>query len=354
MTGVWIFRLKLTPSRVSLFLEADLFGARGTSAGEDSMDKDLANPIQQFLDSQGILILDGGLASELESAGFDLDDPLWSAKVLLETPDAIGDVHRSYLDAGADCIISASYQATIMGFRARGLGLAASEDAIRKSVQLAVDARDEFWADESNRGDRLRPLVAASVGPYGAFLADGSEFTGVYGLDEQSLLDFHRRRWQILASTGADLLACETIPSLREARALARLLTETPGRWAWFSFSCRDGEHISDGTPIVDCVRALAAVPRVAAIGVNCTAPIFIPGLVEKIRGVTDAPVVAYPNSGEGWDAEHKCWTGTADASHFAAAGALWRDAGARLIGGCCRTGPEDIRQLREALAPVS
>jgi homocysteine S-methyltransferase len=312
------------------------------------------NPVQPFLDSRGVLVLDGGLASELERAGCDLDDPLWSAKVLLEFPEAISDVHSSYLEAGADCIISASYQATIEGFRARGLSVAAAEDAIRKSVQLAIDARDAFWADEGETGDRLRPLVAASVGPYGAYLADGSEFTGVYGLDEQSLLDFHERRWRILASTGADLLACETIPSLREARALARLLTETPDRWAWFSFSCRDGENISDGTPIVECVRALAAVPRVAAVGVNCTAPIFIPSLVEKIRDVTGVPVVAYPNSGEGWDAANKCWTGTADPTHFAAAGVLWRDAGARLIGGCCRTGPEDIRQLREALDPIS
>lgn len=315
---------------------------------------DAANPIQPFLDSRGFLILDGGLASELERAGFDLDDPLWSAKVLLETPEAVSDVHRSYLEVGADCIISASYQATIEGLRARGLGVTASEDAIRKSVQLSIDARDDFWADETSMGDRLRPLVAASVGPYGAYLADGSEFTGVYGLDEQALVDFHRRRWQILASTGADILACETIPSLREARALARLLTDTPNRWAWFSFSCRDGEHISDGTPIVDCVQALAAVPRVAAVGVNCTAPIYIPSLIEKIRGVTDSPVAVYPNSGEGWDAGSKSWTGTADPTHFAAAGVLWRDAGAQLIGGCCRTGPEDIRQLRMSLAPVS
>ena len=308
------------------------------------------NPIQPFLDNRGVLILDGGLASELERSGLDLHDPLWSARVLLESPEAISDVHRDYLEAGADCIISASYQATIEGFRTRGHSVTASEDAIRKSVQLAIDARDGFWADKGNRGDRLRPLVAASVGPYGAFLADGSEFTGVYGLDEQALVEFHLRRWQILSSTGADLLACETIPSLREARALARLLTETPDLWAWFSFSCRDGEHISDGTPIVDCVRALAAVPRVAAVGVNCTAPVFIPSLVERIRGVTDSPVVVYPNSGEGWDAESKSWTGTADATHFAAAGALWRDAGAQLNGGCCRTGPEDIRQLRGEL----
>jgi len=314
------------------------------------MVNDAANPIQPFLDSQGVLILDGGLASELERAGFDLNDSLWSARLLIESPDAITAVHRRYLEAGADCIISASYQATVEGFVARGLSSAGAEAAIARSVQLAVDVRDEFWGDDDNRKDRLRPLVAASVGPYGAFLADGSEFTGDYDLDEAALIDFHRRRWEILSSSDADLLACETIPSLVEARALGRLLMDTPDRFAWFSFSCRDGEHISDGTPIVDCVRALAAVPRIAAMGVNCTAPAYITSLVKKIRGATDSPIVVYPNSGEGWDPQSKSWTGAADPASFAHAAAGWRAAGARLLGGCCRTRPEDIRGVREAL----
>ncbi len=231
------------------------------------------NSIDPFLESRGFLIVDGGLASELERAGFDLADPLWSAKTLLESPEAIAAVHRSYLEAGADCIISASYQATLQRFASRGLSAAESEAAIRQSVRLAVDVRDLFWADGVHRGDRLRPLVAASVGPYGAYLADGSEFTGDYDLDEEGLVAFHRRRWEVLCSTDADLLACETIPSLVEARALARLLGDTPDRFAWFSFSCRDGEHISDGTPIVECVQELNDFPRIAAIGVNCTAP---------------------------------------------------------------------------------
>ncbi len=312
--------------------------------------KDRANPIRPFLESRGFLIVDGGLASELERAGFDLADPLWSAKTLLETPEAITRVHRNYLEAGADCIISASYQASLEGFAARGLSAAEAEEAIVHSVRIAVDARDEFWANNNNRGNRARPLVAASVGPYGAYLADGSEFTGAYDLDEAGLVAFHRRRWQILCSTDADILACETIPSLVEARALATLLADTPDRFAWFSFSCRDGEHISDGTPIVECVQALAGVPRIAAIGVNCTAPAFIASLVTQIRGATNRPIVVYPNSGEGWDPESKTWTGAAEPTSFARAATGWRDAGAQLIGGCCRTGPEDIRLVLEAL----
>jgi homocysteine S-methyltransferase len=298
------------------------------------------------------MVIDGGLASELERAGFDLRDSLWSARLLMEAPQAIVDVHTSYLEVGADCIISASYQATLQGFTARGATEKYAEDLLRSAVRLAVAARDDFWAKPVNREDRIRPTVAASVGPYGAFLANGAEFTGEYDLDERGLVEFHRRRWEILCSERADLLACETIPSAEEARALARLLDDTPDTCAWFSFSCRDGEHISDGTPIADCVRELDANPRVVAVGVNCTAPVHIASLVRNIRAVTRTPIVVYPNSGESWDADRKCWSGSADPRAFASEGRLWRDAGAQLLGGCCRTRPEDIRRLREALLP--
>jgi len=308
------------------------------------------NPIQPFLDGPGFLVIDGGLASELERDGFDLGDALWSARLLLEAPEAIADVHRRYLAAGADCIISASYQATIEGFLARGATEDVAEAALQRAVRLAVEARDIFWANASNRGNRLRPLVAASIGPYGAYLADGSEYTGDYDLDERGLVDFHRRRWEILSPTGADLLACETLPAATEARALAGLLADTPGIHAWFSFSCRDGEHISDGTPLADSVRELASYPRIVAIGVNCTAPVHISNLVAVISSVTDKPIVVYPNMGEVWDAKRKRWIGPGNPTAFSTAARAWREAGAQLIGGCCRTRPEDIRQLREAL----
>jgi homocysteine S-methyltransferase len=309
------------------------------------------NPIQPFLETQGFLVVDGGLASELERAGYDLADSLWSAKLLLDAPDAIADVHREYLEAGADCIISASYQATIEGFVARGSTETGAEALLRNAVHLAIEARDHFWADSKNREDRLKPLVAASIGPYGAYLANGAEFTGDYDLDEDGLVDFHRRRWKILCSTDADLLACETIPSANEARALARLLSETPDRQAWFSFSCRDGEHINDGTPIMECVNDLVSNDRVVAVGVNCTAPVHLTSLVEEIRAVTDIPVVVYPNSGEIWDPDRKEWSGPVDPIAFSLASRGWHGAGARLLGGCCRTRPEDIRLLREILS---
>lgn len=308
------------------------------------------NPLTPFLANNGTLVLDGGLATELEAYGYDLGDALWSARLLMDEPEAIRRVHLDYLKAGADCIISASYQATIGGFMGRGMSEAQAVELIRLSVQIAVQARDDFWAEEKNRAGRIRPIVAASVGPYGAALADGSEYTGDYDLDEAGLYDFHQRRWEILASSEADILACETIPSYPESKALARLLAETPGRAAWFSYSCRDGTHISDGAPLVDCIASLNELEQVAAVGINCTAPRFIPSLLALVREATDKPLIVYPNSGERYDAVNNRWLGESIPAEFGTYSREWRKGGATLIGGCCRTGPDHIRQIRDRM----
>ncbi len=312
----------------------------------------LKNPLSSFLANNGTLVLDGGLATELEHYGFDLGDGLWSARLLADAPEALRQVHLDYLMAGADCIISASYQATIDGFMARGLGEDEAIRLIQLSVQIAVEARDAFWAEGDNRAGRKRPIVAASIGPYGAALADGSEYTGDYSLDEAGLYAFHLKRWQILAdgATGADILACETIPSYLESRVLARLLMETQGRAAWFSFSCRDGAHIADGTPLVDCIRPLNDLEQVVAIGINCTAPRFIPSLLEIARDATDKPIIVYPNSGEQYDAQNNLWLGESIPAEFGTYSREWRKMGATLIGGCCRTRPDHIRQIRDRM----
>lgn len=294
------------------------------------------------------MILDGGLATEMEAQGCDLSDELWSAGYLLLDPDVIGRVHRDYLAAGADCVITATYQATLTSFRRRGLSPREARALLNRAVELAVEARDAFWNDAPP--GRRRPLVAASIGPYGAYLADGSEYTGAYDRDEDGLMAFHRRRFELLATSGADLLACETLPSATEARALLRLLRDSPGTWAWFSFQCRDGRRLADGSEIAAAAAEVAACERVAAVGVNCTAPRFVPELVERIRGVTDRPIVVYPNSGEHYDVGTRSWLGTPDPEDFATAAAGWVERGAALVGGCCRTGPEHIRRIRERL----
>jgi len=308
-----------------------------------------ADPLAPFLSGGGALVLDGGLATELERAGFDIDHPLWSARLLRDQPEAIRLVHGTYLEAGADCITSASYQATVPGFVREGMSEREAEALLRRSVDLALEARDAFWAEPRNCEGRHRPLVAASVGPYGAFLANGAEYTGNYDRDEAGLAEFHRDRLHLLARTGADLLACETIPSGPEARALTSLLLASPGLPAWVSFSCRDDTRLRDGTPLANCVRLLEGVPRVVAVGVNCTSPDFVEALLARATTATSRPLVAYPNSGETYDAAKRTWVGS-PASDWGERGRAWRHAGARLIGGCCRTGPVHVRALRDAL----
>ncbi len=304
------------------------------------------NPLQQILTDHPLVILDGALATELERRGADLNDPLWSAKMLLEQPDLIHQVHLDYFRAGADCATTASYQATVEGLTRHGLNRAQALRVIQQSVQIARHARDEFWAEEENRKQRARPFIAASIGPYGAFLADGSEYHGDYALSEKELIEFHRERMSVLIDTGADMLACETIPCLQEARALAQLLSEFPNTTAWFSFTARDEMHISHGETIAECATLLDSHPQIAAIGINCTPPRFINGLIRATRAATNKPIVVYPNSGETFDAQGKRWLGETSCDAFGSDAREWYASGARVIGGCCRTTPEHIREV--------
>jgi homocysteine S-methyltransferase len=304
------------------------------------------NPIATILCGHPIVILDGALATELERRGCDLNDPLWSARVLIETPELIRQVHADYFAAGADCAITASYQATYEGFARRGIDHAGAAELLRRSVMLAVEARDAFWSDPANRTGRPRPFVAASIGPYGAMLHDGSEYRGDYTLSEAELVAFHRERMAVLIAAGADMLACETIPCLREARALLRLIAEFPTISAWFSFTARDEQRLSSGEPWLEAVALLSGHPQVAAIGINCTAPRYVSALVRAAATYTTTPIIAYPNSGEHYDAANGVWYGTTDCAAFGDAARAWYAAGARVIGGCCRTTPEHIAAI--------
>jgi homocysteine S-methyltransferase len=305
------------------------------------------NPIESILEKHPIAILDGALATELEGRGCNLNDDLWSARILMEQPELIRQIHLDYFNAGADFAITASYQATVEGFARRGLNKDESLALMQKSVKIAQDARDEFWSAETNRVNRSYPLIAASVGPYGAFLADGSEYRGDYNLTEGQLIDFHRPRVEALIASDADLLACETIPCLIEAQALVKLLGEFPKTYAWFTFSAKDGEHICNGEKIADCAKWLDKYPQVVAIGINCTSPRYIPSLIREIRKHTSKPVMVYPNSGEVYNPDTNTWHGETSSEEFGLQSQDWYQNGAQILGGCCRTTPQHIREIK-------
>jgi homocysteine S-methyltransferase len=302
----------------------------------------MTGPFDGILARHGNVVLDGGLGTELDRRGADLRDRLWSARTLVEAPDLVRDVHAAYFAAGADVAIGASYQASFEGLANKGIE---GDDAValfRRSVELARDAA------EAAGGERL---VAASVGPYGAFLGNGAEYTGDYDRDEDALIEFHRPRIDALASASPDLLAIETIPSIVEAGALVRALERVPEVPAWMSFSCRDGAHLCDGTPFERAVEVATSSNSVIAVGVNCTSPLHVIALVEIAAASTSLPVVCYPNRGAFWDPFRKVWV---DPPRQDARPSLrpleWQEAGARLIGGCCGTTPEDIGAIAGAL----
>jgi homocysteine S-methyltransferase len=282
------------------------------------------------------LLLDGGMSNQLESQGNDLTDALWSARLLADDPDQILRAHAAYAAAGADVAISASYQASFQGFEKAGIDRAAAEALLRRSVVLARDAGSRF--------------VAASIGPYGAVLADGSEYRGRYGLTKRELTDFHRPRAEVLASAGPDVLAIETVPDADEAEAVLDAVAGL-GVPVWLSYSTANGRTRA-GQPLAEAFALARGNDQVLAVGVNCLAPEEATDAVALAAEVTGKPVVVYPNSGEGWDAEARSWTGPAtfDAARVGA----WVAAGARLVGGCCRVGPDQIRELALVLRTAS
>lgn len=276
------------------------------------------------------LVLDGGLSNQLAAAGHDLSDRLWSARLLRDDPAAVMAAHRAYFEAGADIATTASYQASFEGFGDD------TPELLRLSVRLARQA--SYQAEVDDR----RLWVAASVGPYGAVLADGSEYRGRYGLSRAELIDFHGPRIEVLAAAGADVLALETIPDLDEAEALVAVIADT-GIPAWLSFSV-DGSFTRAGQSLAEAFELVRDVPEILAVGVNCCDPLDADAAVPLAAAVSGKPVVVYPNSGEGWNAVSRSWDGRRTFDPAAVPG--WLRNRATLIGGCCQLGPADITAI--------
>lgn len=275
-------------------------------------------------------LLDGGLSTALEELGNSLNTSLWSGELLRTAPDQIRAAHKAYVDAGAQIVITSSYQISFPGCIARGW----SEDDVVNALQLSVQLARESGA----------PKVAASVGPYGAYLADGSEYRGNYGVSEEELRRFHKRRLEILIATNPDYLAVETIPDMKEARVVLELLQELKNTIpVWVSFSCKEGALLNSGEKFADAAK-MAKELGADFVGINCTAPELISELLKSAAGY--GPFVIYPNSGRRWNAELKVWEG-APAALLQEDMDRWQSEGGAIIGGCCGIGPQAISEVR-------
>lgn len=291
------------------------------------------------------VILDGGLSNVLESMGCDLDHKLWSARLIKSNPEAVIKAHLTYLNAGATCITTSGYQASVQGFMDLGETREQAKQLLLDSVSLAVKARKQFL---NSTGLKRSIYIAASQGPYGAYLANGAEYTGDYKVSAAQLIRFHKERLDILDNSKADFLAFETIPSLMEVQVLSELLLGSV-KPTWVSFACKDGSHLNDGHEIHDAAKILADHPTVFAIGVNCTAPKYINKIIEVLKmAAPDKRIIVYPNSGEVYHAKSRSWIGVADPLLFRKMAEEWLANGADIIGGCCRIGPEHILKIKD------
>ncbi|RMZ70593.1 homocysteine S-methyltransferase [Pyrenophora seminiperda CCB06] len=311
------------------------------------------NRLSSYIARGSPMVLDGALATYLETLGADISGALWSASIILDQPSLIKQTHLDYYRAGANVAITASYQASIPGLvKHLQLNEQEAKNVVRKSVELAREARAQYMAETSAEvGNKL--FIAGSVGPYGAFLADGSEYRGDYSIPKEEMKDFHRGRIQALVEAGVDILACETIPSKDEAIALIDLLaTEFPSTEAWFAFTLRDSERISDGTSLTEMAALFDNVQQVVALGFNCVPDDLSVAALQTLKPlVKRGTLVVYPNSGEQWNAQAREWEGKrTQGSSLDKKTREWREAGAGLVGGCCRTTPEDIRVMKKAL----
>lgn len=307
--------------------------------------------ITSSLKSGASLVIDGALATELEARGLNITSPVWSASAIVHNPDVIRNIHLGYYLAGANIAITASYQATHKGLKEHlDYDHEQSSRLISKSVDLAKQARGDARLSPQCRDQPL--FVAGSVGPYGAYLADGSEYTAKYNLTAEQYKEFHRPRVQVLVDAGVDLLAFETLPSYGEAEALLQLIKEEyPETVAWFSFTLKDASHISDGTSAEHVSSLLATSSQTIAIGFNCIPITLVRDALAAWRPHTSKPLLCYPNSGEGYDATTNSWTGQREGGRWEDLVPTWAKAGATMVGGCCRTGPADIKVIAEVLA---
>ncbi len=305
--------------------------------------------LYEILRKETVMVIDGSMSTALEALGANLNNSLWTASVLKNQPELVRQVHYDYFKAGADCGITCSYQATIPGLMKAGCSKEEAEALITRSVTLLKEARDQWWKEEGETSGRMYPLCLGGVGPYGAYLADGSEYTGKYSMDHDLLYDFHYRRMELLHNAGADLLLIETQPALKEALVAAEIAEELQTDY-WISFTCRNGTHTCAHDSVKECAEVLSKNhPHLRMIGINCTKPEYIVSLITELKKGTDLPIGVYPNSGEIYDPVTKTWTTESKGMDFAAYALSYMTAGADAVGGCCTTTCTHIRQIAKA-----
>lgn len=285
-------------------------------------------------------VLDGGLSFPLEEKKIRMNTNLWTAELLISKPELIREVHINYIDSGAKIITTSSYQASFKSLKKRGYSEIQSKNIILKSVEIVEEIKKNY---------NNKIIIAASIGPYGSYLADGSEYVGNYDINEETFFDFYKKKVDLLDSSSADVLAFETIPSYKEAKVISKILKETK-KQSWISFSCKNQKEISDGTKLEKCCEYLNNHSKIFGVGVNCTSPKYISKLISILkRKLKNKKIIIYPNSGEIYDGKNKNWIGNSNIT-FESYIDEWLNLGVDILGGCCRVGTKEIKKIKDKI----
>ena len=297
----------------------------------------------EFLTNHTV-VLDGAMSTPLERLGADTNNDLWTAKALIDNEELVYEVHKMYFEAGADLIITDTYQANVQAFEKVGYSEKEARNLIKKAVKIAQKARDDY----KNKTGKHN-YIAGTIGPYGAYLANGSEYRGDYELSTKEYQQFHLPRIEELATTGVDILAIETQPKLDEVLAILELLKEKyPQQKVYVSYTLSDDDTISDGTPLPRAIHALEDYSQVIAVGINCVKLELVEPALKNMKEITDKHLIVYPNSSAVYDPKSKTWSQPKTSATFEELIPNWYEAGARIIGGCCTTGPKEIKAVAD------
>ena len=297
----------------------------------------------EFLTNNPV-VLDGAMSTPLEKLGADTNNDLWTAKALIDNEELVYEVHKMYFEAGADLIITDTYQANVQAFEKVGYSEKEARNLIKKAVKIAQKARDDY----ENRTGKHN-YIAGTIGPYGAYLANGSEYRGDYELSVEEYQQFHLPRIEELVNAGVDILAIETQPKLDEVLAILELLKEKyPQQKVYVSYTLSDDDTISDGTPLPRAIHALEDYSQVIAVGINCVKLELVEPALKNMKEITDKNLIVYPNSSAVYDPKSKTWSQPKTSATFEELIPNWYEAGARIIGGCCTTGPKEIKAVAD------
>ena len=287
--------------------------------------------------SKKIKLLDGSMSFPMEQLGYNLKNKLWTGKALINNPDLIKDIHKGYIDAGADFISTSTYQISFDRLKNMGYQSEEIKKIFQKSVDIVKDA-----IEESKLKKEIK--IVGSFGPYASYDPEASEYIGEYDSTDIEIKKFHLNNIRIIEETDLDIILYETIPCLREIKILSEALSHST-KEIWISITCNEEMEFRDGSSFKDACEIISKIEKITTMGINCFSPLLVKKAIDLLKKYSNKKILIYPNSGEIYNPKERFWTGNNEFNNSMIKN--WLSLYPDIIGGCCRIGYDDIKKMR-------